>query len=210
MGKATAQQKASDANTVALDRHALGTLQYIRSSIEAAGVLAVPGSAGVAMGAVGLLAALLASDPRLAPHWFSIWLAAGVAAFVCGSALMVHQAVTTGAPLYRGPARKFLLCLSPSLFAGVVVTLALWHHQAVDMIPGTWLLLYGCGVAAASTMTVRPVGIMGALFVALGVAALVLSPRHANLFLGAGFGGLHLTFGIIIGRSKRGRSSRER
>ncbi len=213
MEKATAQRKGSEGNsegnTVALDTHALGTLQYIRASIEAAGVLAVPGSAGVAMGAVGLLAALLAADPPLARHWFGIWLAAGVAAFVCGSALMVHQAVTTGAPLYRGPARKFLLCLSPSLFAGAVVTFTLWHHQAADMIPGMWLLLYGCGVAAASTMTVRPVGIMGALFVVLGVAALELSPRYSDLFLGAGFGGLHLAFGIIIGRSKRERSDRE-
>ena len=205
MDKATAQHKRSDGNTVALDTHALGTLQYIRASIEAAGVLAVPGSAGVAMGAVGLLAALLAADPRLAPHWFSIWLVAGVTAFVCGSALMVHQAVTTGAPLYRGPARKFLLCLSPSLFAGAVITFVLWHHHAKEMIPGIWLLLYGCGVAAASTMTVRPVGVMGALFVALGVAALGLSPRFSNEFLGAGFGGLHLAFGIIIGRSRRER-----
>jgi hypothetical protein len=71
------------------------------------------------------------------------------------------------------------------------------------MIPGAWLLLYGCGVAAASTMTVRPVGIMGALFVALGVAALELPSQYSNFFLGAGFGGLHLTFGITIGRSKR-------
>lgn len=205
MEKATAHRKGSGGNTVALDTHALGTLQYIRASIEAAGVLAVPGSAGVAMGAVGLLAALLASDPSMARHWFGIWLAAGVAGFLCGSALMVHQAVTTGTPLYRGPARKFLLCLSPSLFAGAVITFALWHHQAADMIPGAWLLLYGCGVAAASTMTVRPVGVMGALFVALGMAALALSPRYSNLFLGAGFGGLHLAFGIIIGRSKRER-----
>lgn len=203
MEKATARRKGSDGNTVALDMHALGTLQYIRASIDAAGVLGVPGSAGIAMGSVGLLAALLAADPRLARYWLTIWLAAGLVALVCGSALMVHQAVRSGTALYRGPARKFLLCLAPSLFAGAVITFALWHANAVEMLPGTWLLLYGCGVAAASTMTVRPVGVMGGLFLLLGVAALSLPARYSDLFLGAGFGGLHLAFGIVIGRAKR-------
>jgi len=205
MEKATAQRKRSDGNTVALDMHALGTLKYIRASIDAAGVLGVPGSAGIAMGSVGLLAALLAADPPLAPYWLTIWLAAGVAALLCGSALMVHQAVRSETALYRGPARKFLLCLAPSLFAGAVITFALWRGHAVEMLPGAWLLLYGCGVTAASTMTVRSIGIMGGLFLLLGVAALSLPMRDSDLLLGAGFGGLHLAFGIVIGRAKRER-----
>ncbi|MGH8325708.1 MAG: hypothetical protein ACRET2_02975 [Steroidobacteraceae bacterium] len=203
MEKAIEEHKDAGENTVALDAHALGTLNYIRASIDGAGVLAVPGSAGVAMGAVGLLAALLAADPDLAPHWLAIWFAAAVAAFLCGSAVMIHQSMSTGTALFRGPARKFFLCLTPSLFAGAIITSALLSHHAADMIPGAWLLLYGCGVAAASTMTVRPVGIMGGLFVALGVAALELPPAASNVLLGAGFGGLHLAFGILIGRRSR-------
>jgi hypothetical protein len=205
MDKATARRARSSGNTVALDAHALGTLKYIRASIEAAGLLTVPGSAGIAMGAVGLAAAVIAAQPALARHWFDIWLGAGVGAFLCGSAVMIRQAVGTGSALYRGPARKFLMCLTPSLFAGVVLTSVLWHHHAEESIPGAWLLLYGCGVVAASTMTVRPVGLMGVLFVALGVVALVLPPQYSNLALGAGFGGLHLLFGIIIGRTTRER-----
>lgn len=205
MDRATARRDGSDGNTVALDTHALGTLKYIRASIDAAGVLGVPGSAGIAMGSVGLLAALLAADSPLARHWLAIWLAAGLAALLCGSALMIHQAVRSGTALYRGPARKFLLCLAPSLIVGAVITFALWRAQAVDLLPGVWLLLYGCGVTAASTMTVRPVGVMGGLFLLLGVAALALPSDYSDLFLGAGFGGLHLAFGIVIGRGKRER-----
>lgn len=201
MEKATARRKGSDGSTVALDMHALGTLRYIRASIDAAGMLGVPGSAGIAMGAVGLLAALLASDPPLERYWLPIWLAAGGVALLCGSALMLHQAVRSGAQLYRGPARKFLLCLVPSLFVGAVLTFALWRHAA-QLLPGMWLLLYGCGVAAASTMTVRSVGVMGLLFLVLGVAALLLPFGYSDLLLGAGFGGLHLAFGIIIGWPK--------
>ncbi len=45
MRKAMIDPESRNRNTVALDSHALGTLQYIRASIDAAGLLAVPGSA---------------------------------------------------------------------------------------------------------------------------------------------------------------------
>jgi len=205
MRKATVRPEAPDGNTVALDAHALGTLRYIRASMDAARLLAVPGSAGVAMGSVGLAAAVLAARPALASHWLDIWLGASITALVSGSALMVHQAVRSSSALYRGPARRFLLCLTPPLAAGAVITFALWRHGALDMIPGVWLLLYGCGVAAASTQTFRLVGIMGLAFAALGVCALALPPTYGNFFLGAGFGGLHLIFGILIGWTRHER-----
>jgi hypothetical protein len=205
MRKTSGRRGAVGGNTVALDAHALGTLRYIRASIDAAGVLAVPGSAGIAMGAVGLLAAVLAAQPTFAAHWLDIWLAAAIAAFLSGSALMIHQALRAGSTLYRGPARRFVLCLCPPLLAGAVITLSLWRHQAADMIPGVWLMLYGCGVAAASTQTTRLLGVMGGLFAGLGVAALALPVDFGNFFLGAGFGGLHLTFGILIGWKRRER-----
>ncbi|MGH8221213.1 MAG: hypothetical protein ACREUT_22000 [Steroidobacteraceae bacterium] len=205
MSKGSVRREAPGGNTVTLDAHALGTLRYIRASIDAARLLAVPGSAGVAMGSVGLLAAVLAAQPALTEHWLDIWLGAGIAAFLSGSALMIHQAMRAGSALYRGPARRFLLCLTPPLAAGAVITLALWRHGALDMIPGVWLLLYGCGVAAASTQTIRLVGVMGFAFAGLGVCALALPPNFGNLFLGAGFGGLHLAFGILIGWARRER-----
>ena len=204
MAKGSVRRAGPGTNTVALDMHALGTLQYIRASIDAAGLLAVPGSAGIAMGAVGVGAALLAAHPALARHWLAIWLAAAIAALLCGSALMVHQALSTGSALYRGPTRKFLLCLTPSLLVGAVLTLALRQHHAASLLPGVWLLLYGSAVAAASTHTVRPLALMGGLFVLLGVMTLPLPLSAANWMLGAGFGGLHLLFGIVIGRTKEG------
>jgi len=49
------------------------------------------------------------------------------------------------------------------------------------------------------------VGVMGLLFLALGVVALQLPVEFANVMLGLGFGGLHLAFGIVIGRVKHER-----
>ena len=198
MARGSAQQRTAASNTVALESHALGTLQYIRASIDAAGLLTVPGSAGILMGGIGIAAAVLVSRPQFAPHWFAVWLAAGLLAVGCGSALILHQAVARRAALYRGPARKFVLCLCPALVAGAVLTWALWLHGTPALIPGTWLLLYGCGVTAAATMTMRSVAVMGGLFLALGIAALLLPATSANLLLGAGFGGLHVIFGAFI------------
>jgi hypothetical protein len=199
MPKAMLDPKSNGHNTVALDSHALGTLQYIRASIDAAGLLAVPGSAGIAMGAVGVLTALLVSLKPLAAHWLQIWLIAGLVAIACGTALMVHQVVTRGTALYRGPLRKFLMCLCPPLLVGGVLTWQLWLHGQIALIPGVWLLMYGCAVMAASTLTRRALAVMGALLAVLGVVALQLPLSDQNAVLGVGFGGLHLLFGILIG-----------
>jgi hypothetical protein len=192
-----------DNNTVALDSHALGTLNYIRASIEAASAFAVPGIAGIAMGAVGLVATVLTSLPGLAAHWLEIWVAAAVAASVLGVLLVARQRFI----LYRGPARKFVLSLCPSLLAGAVLTVVFWQTGQTSLVPGMWLLLYGCAVLSASMMTsaamIRLIAMMGALFVVYGLVAFELPPRWHNFTLGLGFGGLHLVFGILIGRSDR-------
>ena len=51
-------------------------------------------------------------------------------------------------------------------------------------------------------MTLRVIAVLGALFAALGVLAFLL-PDVAQIYvLGAGFGALHIVFGIIIGRTQ--------
>jgi hypothetical protein len=192
-------------NTVALDSHALGTLNYIRASIEAASAFAVPGIAGIAMGAVGILATVIASIPTFARHWLEIWVLAAIGASVTGVLLIARP--DPGVTLYRGPARKFVLSLCPALLAGAVLTVVLWEQGLTRLIPGMWLLLYGCAVLSASMMTTAAImGLivtLGGLFVAYGLIAFQLPPRWHNFTLGLGFGGLHLVFGILIGRINR-------
>ena len=191
-------------HTVALDSHAAATLRYIRASMEAAGTVAVSGSAGVTMGAVGLLAAALASSPALRPHWLIVWLIAATVAALAGGVLMARQASRQGFTLFGAPVRKFSLCLAPGLFGGAVMTLVLWQAGDVRTIPGTWLLLYGCALISTSAPTTRIVGILGSLFALLGLVTFLLPESLQNIALGCGFGGLHLAFGILIRRRSRG------
>jgi hypothetical protein len=191
-------------NTVAMDSHALGTLNYIRASIDAAGAFAVPGTAGIAMGLVGLAAAGIASIPALAGYWLIIWLAAATIGAGLGVVLVARHRSGVGLPLYRGPARRFVLCLCPALLAGGVLTAVLYQAGDARLLPGVWLLLYGCAVLSATLMTapamMRLIGTMGALFVVCAALAFEVSPGWHNVILGGGFGVLHLVFGSMIGR----------
>jgi hypothetical protein len=192
-----------------IESRALGTLAFIRASIESSGSMDVPGMAGIVMGLVGLLASVLVATPLLAPHWLGIWLSAAVVALLFGGILVARQVAVQGRPGFLGPVRRFVLCLCPALGAGAVLTGVLWNTGAVRVIPGTWLLLYGCAVLSASTVinaaVSRLVCTMGALFVVLGCVAFALPVIAHAATLGLGFGGLHLLFGLLIRRHSHGR-----
>jgi hypothetical protein len=174
---------------IPIESRALGTLAYIRRSIDSSGFMPVPGMAGIMMGGIGILATVAASMPRGVAHWLEIWLIAAGVAFLVGGATMARQAAEDGHSRYLGPVRKFLLCLCPALFAGAILTFVLWHVHATHLIPGVWLLLYGCAVLSASTVTIartmRLISIMGVLFMVLGLLAFV-SPARVHTAIRAG------------------------
>lgn len=198
---------------VPIESRALGTLSYIRASIDAAGSLAVPGAAGIVMGTLGTVAAVVASLPSFKEYWLQVWITAAIAGFVLGGALVIRQTTRRGLGLHSAPVRKFLLCLCPPLLAGAALTFTLRHAGVEELIPGTWLLLYGCAVLSASTVTgalnLRLIGSMGGVFAALGLVALVAPQTSHSLLLGAGFGILHLIFGILIGHMNQAQDDGE-
>ena len=193
---------------ISIESRALGTLAYIRSSIEASSSLAVPGMAGIVMGGIGIIAAVVTSVPIGARHWLETWLVAAAVAFALGGAMMAREAAQCGHARYLGPVRKFLLCLCPALLTGAVLTFVLWRGTMTNLVPGVWLLLYGCAVLSASTVTIartmRIICIMGVLFMLLGVLAFASPPNTHTLILGLGFGALHTIFGIVLGQVSHG------
>src|SRR5271163_4176283 len=81
---------------VPIESRALGTLAYIRASIESSSSMDVPGMAGIVMGIIGVLTAIVVSLPRFSPHWLQIWLVAGVLALLQGGALGARQIARRG------------------------------------------------------------------------------------------------------------------
>jgi hypothetical protein len=186
--------------------HALDNLRYIRETMERAGSFtAVPGWGGVMMGVTALAAAAFASHSSSREAWLRTWLVEGVVAIAIGVFAMWHKSREARLPFWSAPAKKFLYSFVPPLVAGAVLTLALWRAGALAAIPGAWLMLYGVGVITGGAFSVPVIPVMGACFLAAGAAASLWlpdapSPLWADLWLGAGFGGLHVVFGALVAR----------
>ena len=156
------------------------------------------------MGVTALAAAGFASHAAARTTWLAIWLGEAILAMAVGVLAMNRKAKAAGLPLWSAPARKFVFSFFPSLFAGAVLTAALWNSGAVAAIPGVWLMLYGAGVITGGAFSVPAIPVMGGCFLIEGALALFLVPGMsmvwADLWLGFGFGGLHVLFGTIIAR----------
>ncbi len=194
-------------NPIPLHSQAIDHLQYIRRTMEgAASFTAVPGAGGVIMGASALVAGAWAHGSILAnpDRWLAIWMAEGLLALVLGVFFAYRKARRIQVELFSRPARKFMLAFAPSLLAGASLTAALWKTGQTGLLAGCWLLLYGAGISAAGAYSVRVVPVMGTCFLALGSAALFSPAGWSDAWLAAGFGGLHILFGILIARRHGG------
>jgi hypothetical protein len=184
---------------VELHAHAMDNLQYIRGAMERAGLFTtVPGLGGVLMGSTALVAAWIAGPPTGEARWLGAWAVEAALALLIGLAAALEKSRRTGTPLLRGPGRKFLEGFAPAMVAGVLLTAALSHAGATMFLPGIWLLLYGTAVVSGGANSVRVVPLMGACFMGMGAVALLMPAAYGNVFLAAGFGGLHIFFGTVI------------
>jgi hypothetical protein len=185
----------------ALHTRAMDNLQYIRETMErATAFTAISGWGLVTIGVTAIAAGFVAGQQKTFKNWLTIWFGEAAVALLIAGWSMDRKARATKTPLLSGPGRKVAFSLSPPLFAGAILSLVLYRAGSTNAIPGLWLLLYGTGVITGGMFSVSVVPIMGLGFMALGAATLFLPPAFANWFMAAGFGGLHIVFGVIIAR----------
>ena len=189
----------------ALHTRAMDNLKYIRETMErATAFTGISGWGQVAIGVTALIATYIASRQPSFRNWMAVWFAEAVVALLIAGWSIDRKARAANLPLLSGAGRKVVFSLSPPLFAGGLMTVVLYRAGLTDAIPGLWLLLYGTGVVTGGMFSVSAVPIMGLCFMALGAAACVAPVGFANWFTAAGFGGLHIVFGIIIARKYGG------
>lgn len=189
----------------ALHEHAADNLRYIREAMEGArSFTGVSGWGGMAAGATALVAANIAHQATTPDRWLLTWILEGTLAGAILGIGMILKTRRAGISLFRGAARRFALGLAPALLAGAMLSAVLPRAGALSLLPGVWLLLYGVGVLGGGVFSVPAVPVMGTLFLVLGGAALAAPAGWGDVFLAAGFGGLHLIFGFHIMRRHGG------
>ncbi len=182
-----------------LGTRAAADLSFIRSAMERSGrFTAVPGWSGVFLGALAVAAGGFCVGSTT-ERWPEVWLVAAALAVPVNAWSMQRKARRQGFSVLRGRGRSFLFGLCPPLIAGAVMTGVLWHSERVDLLPQTWLLLYGTAVVTGGTRSLPVVTIMGVAFMILGVLSSMAPASWGQGFLMVGFGGLHLSFGAWIG-----------
>jgi hypothetical protein len=196
---ATAPQQETP--PVALHDRAAENLRFIRDVMERAGSFtAVPGWGGFFMGVTALAAAALAARQPTTDRWLAVWAAEAAIAVFIGALAMVVKAGASGQSLGTGPARRFALAFAPPILAAAVLSATLYRAGAVSALAPSWLLLYGTAVVTGGAYSVRPVPLMGICFMVAGGLAAITPPAWQDGMLAAGFGGLHIAFGLLIAR----------
>lgn len=188
----------------ALHERAMDNLRYIRETMERASAFtAISGWGQVAIGVTALGAALIAHGQTIR-IWLAVWTAEAFISLLIAGWSIDRKARASGLPLLSGPGRKVAFSLSPPLFAGLLLTVVFYQAGLTSYIPGVWLLLYGTGVITGGMFSVPVVPLMGVCFMALGAAALFAPDAMSTWFMAAGFGLVHIVFGLIIARKYGG------
>lgn len=182
----------------------MDNLRFIRETMEGATRFTdVSGAGAVVTGLSALVAAWIASR-QAGFGWLAVWLVDAVIAVLILAGTTIGKARKTRADLFTKPVRRFVFALFPPLLAGGLLSAVLVFQGDMSILPGLWLLLYGTGVVTGGAFSVRIVPVMGILFMILGAVALAAPVAWGNAFMAAGFGGLHILFGILIARRHGG------
>jgi hypothetical protein len=183
----------------------MDNLRFIRETMEAAGTFtALSGWGQVVIGLTAIVAALIAARVETPTTWIAVWLVEACVAAGISVASMTIKSHAANMPVFSGPVRKLVLSFSPPIAAGSLLTVALHSVGQMELVPGMWMLLYGAGVISAGTYSVTIVPFMGAAFMLAGLVALITPAAWGTWVLIAGFGGLHILFGIMIARRHGG------
>lgn len=188
-----------------VSHHAADNLAFIRAAMERSSTFtAVSGGGGVVVGIIGVSAAFTAASQPTAERWLATWLCAAAVAVPVELVAMTRKARRVGMTLGSANARRFALAIASPLVAGAAITYALWATRDFAAMAPAWLVSYGAAVLTGGMFSVPVVRATGVGFMLAGIAAVLTPPDWRDIWLGSGFGTLHLLCGLYIARHHGG------
>jgi hypothetical protein len=180
-------------NPPEMQARAMDNLRFIRGIMESAATFtAVSGWGQVLIGLTAIVAALVAHRQPMPWGWVATWVGEAGVAVGISIASMAIKSHAANVPLISGPMRKLILTFSPAMLVGAVLTAVFVDRNLYDLLP------------ASCTNSVRIVPFMGAAFMMVGAVSFLVPASAQTWMMIAGFGGLHIVFGIWIARRHGG------
>jgi len=172
-------------------------------------------------GLSGILAGLaalggLAADYAISAAWqerpitamkFNVIVWAGVLAVAFAGAVICTRLRERrqNMPFWSAIKKRILLTIAPPFIAGVGLTLVLvyrwyagWGPNEWGLIPTIWMLCYGLALWQVGLFSPVEVRLLGAAFLAAGLATALWLQPHPYWSLGVTLGGFHLVYGLAV------------
>ena len=128
-----------------------------------------------------------------------IFIAAGVliSAFVAAFIFTYLCSKKDGVSIWGATTYRLLINLSLPLVAGAFFVLRILQMEHIFLIAPTCLIFYGLALINASKYTLGEIKYLGYCELVLGIINLWV-PGYGLIFWAAGFGALHIIYGIIM------------
>ena len=151
-----------------------------------------------------LLSLSFASQAAFCVMWFVI----GVIGVLLEVVLTTRAAARQQLVPADRPMRVAAFSLTPSVVVAMVLTVKFLiplepKAEEIQYIVPIWMMLYGTGVYTAGLFSIRPPRVLGLVFIALGIVALLGFPQYGVVAAALSFGLLHIVFGLYILRKQR-------
>lgn len=169
------------------------------------------GLSGILAGSAAILGAILTHNlqPKSGKIFLLIWSAVVLFALTNDYFLTKRRARGVGKRIISRLGKQMALASVPGLGMGALMTLFFWQHNLLDYIYPVWMLCYGIAVLAVGLFSQREVSYLGCAFLVAGAVNLLLFPAHGLMGMAFSFGGLHIIYGILIGRKDRREAERK-
>ena len=196
-------------------------LTAIRSMMERSSrFISLSGLSGVAAGAVALLGgcwalyllhkegrdyishSAMAYSPAFLTRLLVIAVLILIIAITSAAYFTVRKSKRSGLKIWTAATRQLLVNLFVPLLIGGICCMALLYHGQIQLLAPATLIFYGLALINASKYTFQEIYYLGLLEASLGLISCFLI-GYGLLFWIAGFGILHILYGVLMQRKYR-------